>query len=299
MERKCSSNDHNNIEAIKFCQICNIYLCNKCQNFHSIIFKNHTTQNISDENKEIFTGLCPDKNHINILEYYCKTHNKLCCVACISKIKDEKNGRHKDCEIYKLKDIKPEKEKKFKEDYAKLQDISKSLEPSINKFKVLIDEVNKNKEELIKEIQKTFTNLRNALNKREEQLLLEVEEINKEKYFDDDMIKESEKLSERVKKYLESVNILKEKKNELNYEINYYIEFENNLNKIDEINQKMIRLISNKIKITFEINNNDIENIIQKIGCLNNDDEIINQIYNQVEEEYGISGYIRRRRSKK
>ena len=98
---------------------------------------------------------------------------------------------------------------------------------------------------------------------------------------------------------MESVNILKEKKNELNYEINYYIEFENNLNKIDEINQKMIRLISNKIKITFEINNNDIENIIQKIGCLNNDDEIINQIYNQVEEEYGISGYIRRRRSKK
>ena len=222
MERKCSSNDHNNIEAIKFCQICNIYLCNKCQNFHSIIFKNHTTQNISDENKEIFTGLCPDKNHINILEYYCKTHNKLCCVACISKIKDEKNGRHKDCEIYKLKDIKPEKEKKFKEDYSKLQDISKSLEPTINKFKSLIDEINKSKEEIIKEMQKTFNNLRNALNKREEQLLLEIKNIYGSPYFHD-IKKESEEISENVKKSLESVNILKDKTSELNYEINYYI----------------------------------------------------------------------------
>ena len=114
MEHKCSSNDHSNIKAIQFCQTCNIYLCNICQNCHAIIFKNHKTQNISDENKEIFTGLCPDKNHINILEYYCKTHNKLCCAACISKIKDEKNGQHKDCEIYKLKDIKPEKKKNLK-----------------------------------------------------------------------------------------------------------------------------------------------------------------------------------------
>ena len=113
------------------------------------------------------------------------------------------------------------------------------------------------------------------------------------------MIKESEKLSERVKKCLESVNILKEKKNELNYEINYYIEFENNLNKINEIEQKIKKCNSNNIKITFEINNNDIENIIQNIGCLNNDDEIVNQINNQVEEEYGISGIHRRRRSKK
>ena len=178
MEHKCSSIDHSNLEAIKFCQICNIYLCNKCQNFHSIMFKNHITQNISNENKEVFTDLlCPNKNHINILEYYCKNHNQLCCAACISKIKDEKNGLHKDCEIYKLKDIKPEKEKKFKEDYSKLQDISKSLEPTINKFKSLIDEINKNKEEIIKEIQKTFNNLRNALNKREEQLLLDVKDI--------------------------------------------------------------------------------------------------------------------------
>ena len=170
MEHKCSSIEHKNTNAIIFCQICKVYLCNKCQIFHSNIFRNHITQNISKENQEIFTGLCEENEHNYILEYYCKTHNKLCCVACISKIKDEKNGNHKDCDIYKLKNIKPEKEKKFKEDYSKLQEISKSLEPTINKFKALKEEINKSKEDLIMEIQKVFTNLRNALNNREDQI---------------------------------------------------------------------------------------------------------------------------------
>ena len=147
---------------------------------------------------------------------------------------------------------------------------------------------------MIKEIQKTFTNLRNALNKREEQLLLEVEEVNKKTYFDDDIIKESEKLSEKVKKCLESVNILKEKNSELNYEINYYIEFENNLIKIDEIEQKIIRFISNKIKITFEINNNDIETTIKKIGYIKNeykDDNREEEEYEKEEEKYKDEEY--------
>ena len=43
------------------------------------------------------------------LEYFCKTHNKLCCAACLSKIKDEKNGQHSDCNVYKIKEIENEK----------------------------------------------------------------------------------------------------------------------------------------------------------------------------------------------
>ena len=266
MEPKCSSIDHKNTNAIIFCQICKVYLCNKCQIFHSKIFQNHITQNISKENQEIFTGLCSEKDHINTLEYYCKTHNKLCCVACISKIKDDKNGNHKDCDVYKLIDIKSEKEKEFKEDYAKLQELSKSLEPTINKFKTLREEINKNKEDLIMEIQKVFTNLRNILNSREDQILNQVEEVYKKVYFDDNII------------------------------INYYIEFGNNLNKINELNQKMIKCNSNNIRITFEVNNKELENIIKKFGNINqnelNDDEKVNQIYNQLEAEYGISGFV-------
>ena len=194
------------------------------------------------------------------MEYYCKTHNKLCCVACISKIKDDKNGNHKDCDIYKLIDIKSEKEKEFKEDYAKLQELSKSLEPTVN------------------------------------QILNQVEEVYKKVYFDDNIIKDCEKLNEKVKKCLESINKLNDIKNELNYVINYYIEFGNNLNKINELNQKMIKCNSNNIRITFEVNNKELENIIKKFGNINqndiSDDEKVNQIYNQLEAEYGISEFI-------
>ena len=39
-KHKCSFEDHKNIDAIKYCQECNIYLCNKCENLHSGLFKN-------------------------------------------------------------------------------------------------------------------------------------------------------------------------------------------------------------------------------------------------------------------
>ena len=79
------------------------------------------------------------------LEYYCKSHNKLCCGLCITKIKDEKNGQHKDCLITSLKEIKSEKEEKFKNDYNKLEEISKSIEPLITQLKNIKIDINKKK----------------------------------------------------------------------------------------------------------------------------------------------------------
>ena len=88
------------------------------------------------------------------------------------------------------------------------------------------------------EIQKVFTNLRNILNSREDQILNQVEEVYKKVYFDDNIIKDCEKLNEKVKKCLESINKLNDTKNELNYVINYYIEFGNNLNKLMNLIKK-------------------------------------------------------------
>ena len=42
-------------------------------------------------------GLCKEENHSNILEYFCKSHNVLCCAACINKIKGKGNGQHSYC----------------------------------------------------------------------------------------------------------------------------------------------------------------------------------------------------------
>ena len=174
---KCSSIDHAKIDAVIFCQICKVYFCNKCESFHSKIFQGHLTTNLLNEKKDVFIGLCQEKNHMNPLEYYCKTHNILCCALCITKIKDEKKGQHKDCIISSLIDIKSEKEEQFKKDFSKLAEISKSLDPMINKFKEKKEEINKNKEKIMDDIQKIFTKLRNALNNREEELLKEVENV--------------------------------------------------------------------------------------------------------------------------
>ena len=38
---KCSSEEHKEINAISFCPECKIYMCNKCEKYHSPFFKNN------------------------------------------------------------------------------------------------------------------------------------------------------------------------------------------------------------------------------------------------------------------
>ena len=97
--RKCSNKEHEQIEAIVYCRKCEIYMCNKCENIHSKLCQNHQVFNLEKEIGEIFTGFCKEENHNDELEYFCKTHNQLCCAACIAKIKKKENGKHKDCDV--------------------------------------------------------------------------------------------------------------------------------------------------------------------------------------------------------
>ena len=104
--KKCSLTKHSEIDAIYFCQECKVNFCNKCENYHSEIFENHHLFKLDKNNKEIFTGFCKEENHFDKLSYFCKTHNQLCCAACISKIKGKGNGQHTDCDIVFIEDIK-------------------------------------------------------------------------------------------------------------------------------------------------------------------------------------------------
>ena len=112
-EIKCSLEEHKEIKAIKFCPECKIYMCNKCENYHSPWLKNHHPFNIN-KGEEIFTGICQEKNHSNKLEYFCKNHNLLCCVACIAKLNEKGEGQHKDCDKCYIEKIKGEKKNKLK-----------------------------------------------------------------------------------------------------------------------------------------------------------------------------------------
>ena len=108
---KCSFEDHKNIDAIKYCQECNIYLCNKCEKLHLAFLTNHHMFSLDKDINELFTGYCKEKNHPCELNYFCKDHNILCCVCCIGKIKTRENGKHHDCNVCDINDICDEKKK--------------------------------------------------------------------------------------------------------------------------------------------------------------------------------------------
>ena len=66
-QKKCSLEEHKEISAIKYCPECKIFMCNKCDNYHFFLFKNHNPYDLNKVN-EIFTGICKEKNHQNKLE---------------------------------------------------------------------------------------------------------------------------------------------------------------------------------------------------------------------------------------
>ena len=79
-----------------------------------------------------------------------------------------------------------------------MEDISINLEQKIKELKLIYEKIEKSKEELITNIQKTFTKLRSTLNDREEELLQEVD--NKYAlYFNENIIKDCDKLPNKIK----------------------------------------------------------------------------------------------------
>jgi len=243
---KCSLKDHLEIKAISFCEICKIYMCNKCENMHSNLFPHHNSYNIDKDSDEIFTGLCKEKDHLNELKFFCKNHNQLCCAACISKIKGEGNGQHKDCDVCFIKEIQDEKKNNLEKNIKILEELSNNnLEKSINDLKALFEEINKRKEVLKENIQKIFTKIRNELNNREDELLLELDNKFDKEFFKEEIIKESEKLYNKSKKSLENNPILNEEyrdNNKIDILINECINIENNVINIVNINENLQKL---------------------------------------------------------
>ena len=202
---KCSSINHKEIEALSFCNDCKLYMCNKCEKLHSELFqKNHNLIKLEKgkDLADMLSGFCNEKNHKLELKYFCKNHNRLCCARCVAGLEDEEDGQHADCDICFIKDVENEKRNKLKDNIKCLEDISINLEQKINELKLIYEKIEKSKEELKTNIQKAFTKLRSALNDREEELLKEVD--NKYSlYFNENIIKDCDKLPNKIKKSLE------------------------------------------------------------------------------------------------
>ena len=179
-------------------------MCNKCEKVHSSLLKNHHLSSLDKNINDIFTGICKEKNHLMKLEYFCKTHNQLCCAACIAKIRCRGNGKHKNCKVLYINKIKNKKKNGLEKNIKHLEELSNKIEESINELKKIYENINENKEKLKIKIQKIFTKIRNSLNDREEKLLLEVDNQFDELFFKEELIKESEKLPNLIKVSLEN-----------------------------------------------------------------------------------------------
>ena len=273
-KKKCSSKDHGEIDAVNYCDKCQVYMCKNCTIFHSKLLQNHNIYNLNEEMKDIFTGFCNEENHGNKLEFYCKNHNILCCAACICKMKEKGYGLHKDCETYIIENIKEEKKNKLEKNMKMLEELSRTIENSIKELKNIFDKINKEKEEIKIKIQKIFTKIKTEVNNREEQLLMKVDEKYDDLFFKEELIKTSEKLPQKIKICSEkgkSLNKFWNEPNKLSSLINDCIIIEKNIEQINEINENIVKGEEN-INKEFKFSPEDIQKhgILEQIKSFGN-----------------------------
>ena len=265
----CSKKLHEKIEAIIYCQECNIYMCNKCKQSHSDLFESHHLYNLDKNINDIFTGLCKDSNHHVEFEYFCKTHNILCCAKCISKFQSNGSGKHAKCDVCLINDIKNVKKEKSNENIKILEELSNNLNKFIEELKNIFKKINENKENLQLKIQKIFTELRNKINKKEDELISRVNEAFNKLFFDEKFLKFSEGLPSKVNKLLEQGKLITKewKDNDSVSLINECINIENCIKNLGAVNKKLKKINSKNITVKF-CKTDNLENDINEFGYI-------------------------------
>jgi hypothetical protein len=122
-----------------------------------------------------------------------------------------------------------------------LEDLYSYFEQAISQLNEKINDIEINKEKLKQNIQNIFTKIRNAINEREDQLLLDVDKKFEKFYSEQNMLKKNEKLPNKIKKYLEKGKLINDEWNENNLFqlINDCISIENNNEIIKITKEKM------------------------------------------------------------
>ena len=166
--------------------------------------------------------------------------------------------------MYHITKIKNNKKENLEKNIKHLEEISNKLEPSIKELKNIFEKINQSKEKLKTDIQKIFTKIRTELNNREDKLYEEIDKIFEKIFFNEELIKESEKLPNLIKLSLEKGKIQEDEwknENKLIELINHCINIENTIIKIDSIYNKIQEYNSNKdTEVNFEPKSADIEN---------------------------------------
>ena len=272
--QKCYSQSHNKEKATNYCDKCKKFLCETCSTTHCDKNPRHYLFSLEKDLNFNFTGICTEKNHKNDLDYFCLTHNNLCCAACLCKIKDQGDGQHYECKACHINEIKNEKKIKLEKNIKQLKNISSHrMEKMINiikKVEQINDIFNSRKEEIKNNIVTIFKKFRKLIDIRERELLKELDDLYSEKIFKNDFIKECNKIPSLIeynlkygKLYLENWQNYEEE-GKLNILINGTIYIEKLVEKIQKIKEK-IKSISLNSNILFISQGNDEELISEKI----------------------------------
>lgn len=297
---KCSSDKE--LDAIVYCGECKIYMCSKCEQFHSKLLSAHQTMNLDKEDGEIFTGICKEPNHGNKLEFFCKNHNTLCCVSCTSKIGKKGLGLHKDCDVCFLEDIKEEKKEKFKSNTKYLEEISNTLKESIDNLIKTNEKIAKDREDIHLKIEKTFSKIRSKVNNREEEILAEVNGLFDKMYIDEKNLKKWDELPNSIKSSLEKGKKIESNDDKLVLFIDECINIENNLKEINKINQIIKKNIDKGYKeVQFNFDEEQIDSLLGYIKIfgnisVNNFDSSI--LHTNIKKQETIINWIREKTNK-
>ena len=301
---KCSAEQDKDIDAKIYCVDCKIYMCDKCEQFHSRLFSSHQTIKLDNKSGDLFTGYCKEPNHSNKLEFFCKTHNVLCCVACTSKVSKKGYGLHKDCEICLIEDIKEEKKEKIKSNLKYLDEVSETLQDSIENLKKIFEKTIKYKDELNIKITHTFAKIRSTLNNREEEILREVNKLFDNMLSDKKIIDECDNIPEKIKSSMESREKIESDVNSSNLIsfINECSNIENNMKEISKIDKIIKKYQKEGYKeIKFHSDENNIDTILGYIKILgkitvNNFDSSI--LYANIKKQEAIINWIKEKTNK-
>ena len=270
---KCYYNEHSEQTATNFCFKCNKFLCETCSTSHCDLNPKHNLFSVDKDLNLNFTGYCTEGNHPNKLDYYCSTHNNLCCAACLCKIKDRGDGQHTECKVCHMDEIKEEKKRKLIDNIKLLKKFSLNIKKILKDARNIYERINPTKEDIVMNIKNLFHNFRILLDKREKELLDEVEEVYSKKFFNDKFIKESNKFSTKIKYNIDKgKNVLAkwdeaEKNGKIILLVNDCINIEKNLQELEEVKDKLA-VINSKSKLQFNTRDNDIEIISEKIKNL-------------------------------
>ena len=270
---KCSLKSHKEIDAISFCIECKIYMCNKCEKLHSELHLEHIPIKIDNKiNQNLLSCICQEKNHRNELNYFCKKHNKLCCIFCISKIKNKEIGQHSDCDVCFIEEIEEEKKSKLEENLKILEELSNNLKEIINESKLSFDKINESKESVKKTIQQILTKIRNEINNREDKLMEEVDKKFSDTFLDENILKQAEKLPDKIEVLLSRGKMINKewKNNNKNELIIDCLNIENNIITIKKIKDNIKKSNTLEHIIKFNYQSNEVDKLIEQISKLGN-----------------------------